>query len=442
MYISTIAYCKGTNEKTENMENLVTVKDAANYLNVSIDTIRRWDKKGLIQSSRTKNNYRIFDLDELTRAKKKINGNATNIDFKILKDSPKGFKCIELFSGAGGLALGLENAGFQTELLLEIDDDSCKTLKQNRPDWNVIKGDIKKFTDDGGFDNYNKGEIDLLAGGFPCQAFSYAGKKMGFEDARGTLFFEFARVARKIRPKVLLAENVKGLVRHDDGRTLKTMVNALQEIGYRVSYKVLKSQFLDVPQKRERLFLIAINEDSDLKQFYFPKEKNYIITLREAFKGIPDSEGYKYSGRKKEIMKMVPEGGYWKDLPIEVQKEYMKKSFYLGGGKTGMARRLSFSEPSLTLVTNPSMKQTERGHPIEDRPINIRESARIQSFPDNWVFEGALNSQYKQIGNAVPVNMAYHIGKSLIGILEDKYDKENMVVGNEVKFLPEQMELV
>ena len=121
---------------------------------------------------------------------------------------------------------------------------------------------------------------------------------------------------------------------------------------------------------------------------------------------------------KAEILSLVPEGGYWRDLPIDIQKEYMKGSFFLSGGKTGMARRLSWDEPSLTLTCAPAQKQTERCHPSETRPLTIREYARIQSFPDNWKFQGTMSAQYKQIGNAVPVNLSYHIGCCLVEMLD------------------------
>jgi DNA (cytosine-5)-methyltransferase 1 len=118
-------------------------------------------------------------------------------------------------------------------------------------------------------------------------------------------------------------------------------------------------------------------------------------------------------------MAEVPQGGYWRDLSDDLQREYMQGSYFLGGGKTGMARRLSMQEPSLTLTTSPAQKQTERCHPIETRPLQSREYARIQTFPDNWEFQGSLTAIYKQIGNAVPVNMAAALGRSLIRILNE-----------------------
>jgi DNA (cytosine-5)-methyltransferase 1 len=174
----------------------------------------------------------------------------------------------------------------------------------------------------------------------------------------------------------------------------------------------------------------------------FPVERNYTISLREAFKNMPDSDGYKYSKRKFEIMKLVPEGGYWRDLPIDIQKEFMGARFFHGGGKTGMARRLSMDEPSLTLTCNPAQKQTERCHPIETRPLNIREYARIQTFPDEWDFVGPVSSRYQQIGNAVPVNLAYHLGVGIVKMLRQMpADGEHFIKNKSGIFSTENMQL-
>lgn len=392
--------------------NQVTISAAAENLEVSIDTIRRWEKKGLIKADRDKNGNRLFDLEEIARLQHKINGGESENRFEILKSTPTGFTAIDLFAGGGGTALGLEHAGFQHLLLNEWDKYAAETLRQNRPDWNVVEGDIHTL-DLNGFDQ----EVDLIEGGFPCQAFSYAGNKLGFADTRGTLFHEFARIVREVRPKVAMAENVRGLINHDNGRTLKVILNEFQESGYRVAYRLLRAQYHDVPQKRERLILIAVRNDLDMP-ILFPKEKNYTVSLAEAISDVPEGPGTRYNEWKYEIMQQVPEGGYWRDLPDDVQKEYMKKSYYLGGGKTGMARRLSWSEPSLTLTCNPAQKQTERCHPEKTRPLNVREYARIQTFPDDWVFHGSVSQQYKQIGNAVPCNLAYHVGIGLKAMLE------------------------
>jgi DNA (cytosine-5)-methyltransferase 1 len=333
------------------------------------------------------------------------------------------YTSVELFAGCGGLALGMEKAGFTHILLNEIDKDACKTLKKNRPKWNVIEEDVTKVS----FLKF-KNKIDLVSGGFPCQAFSYAGNKLGFEDTRGTLFFEFARAIKEINPKVFLAENVRGLLNHEDGRTLATMKSIIKDLGYQlVEPRVLKAIYYKVPQKRERLILIGIRNDLAGKAtFNFPSPYTKILTLRDALKAgelykcdVPDSLGQKYPERKKAILSKVPPGGYWRDLPEDLKREYMQKSYYLGGGKTGMARRLSWGEPSLTVTCAPAQKQTERCHPEETRPLTTREYARIQTFPDDWIFDGSLSSIYKQIGNAVPVNLAYAVARSLINFLND-----------------------
>ena len=394
----------------------ITAGEAARQLGISIDTIRRWDKKGLIKSFRDEKNDRIFSLKEIKRIQNKTYGDKKS-KFKILKNKQMSrYTAIELFAGAGGTALGMENAGIEHVLLNEYDKHACETLRANKPNWNVIEKDIREL-------KFFEGQADIVQGGFPCQTFSQAGRKMGFEDIRGTLFFEFARCVKEVRPKIAIGENVKGLLNHDNGRTIKTMVSVLEEIGYRVKYKILRSQYFDIPQKRERLIIVGVRKDLNIP-ILFPKEKDYIIPLREAFYKCPKSEGQEYPEKKKKILELIPPGGYWRDLPENLQKEYMGASYFMGGGKTGMARRLSWDEPSLTLTCSPAQKQTERCHPEETRPLSVREYARIQTFPDNWKFSGSVSQQYKQIGNAVPVNLGYYIGDMIIKMLNGETKEE------------------
>jgi DNA (cytosine-5)-methyltransferase 1 len=409
------------------MTGLMTVSDAAKTLSVSVDTIRRWEKKGLIKARRDEKNYRVFNIEELRRAHNKyVGGDTQQNRYGVLKAKKKTkFTSIELFAGAGGLALGMENAGINHKLLVEIDKYAAATLKQNRPNWNVSCADAREVS-------YAGITADIVTGGFPCQAFSFAGNQMGFEDARGTLFFELARCIKEVKPKIAVGENVRGLLTHDDGKTLRAMLSILDDLGYRVAYRVLRAQYLDVPQKRERLVIIAVRKDLDMP-ILFPKETDYTISIREALAGVPLSLGQEYPKRKREVMELVPAGGYWRDLPIETQKAYMGGSFFLGGGKTGMARRLSWDEPSLTLTCSPAQKQTERCHPAETRPLNVREYARIQTFPDEWQFQGSTNTQYKQIGNAVPVNLGYHVGRCLVAMLGGNIKYENMEIAEVYK---------
>ncbi|EHS4535900.1 TPA: DNA (cytosine-5-)-methyltransferase [Enterobacter hormaechei subsp. xiangfangensis] len=399
-----------------------SLSEVADILGVSKETLRRWDTAGKLVSQRNdENNYRFYRKDQLKHFEQ-----AQFLFKSQWSDESKTcnniYTVLELFAGAGGMALGLEKAGLKSVLLNEIDSHACKTLRKNRPEWNVVEGDVSKVD----FTPY-RDTVDVLAGGFPCQAFSYAGKKLGFEDTRGTLFFEFARAVKEINPKVLLAENVRGLLNHDDGRTLETIKNIITDLGYTLfEPRVLKAIFYKVPQKRERLIIVAVRNDlANGIDYEWPSSYNKILTLKDALKkgelydsDVPESEGQKYPKRKAEILSMVPPGGYWRDLPEDIQKEYMLKSFYLGGGKTGMARRLSWDEPSLTLTCAPAQKQTERCHPEETRPLTVREYARIQTFPDDWVFEGPMSAKYKQIGNAVPVNLSFAVGKSVVHLLE------------------------
>jgi len=327
----------------------------------------------------------------------------------------KEFGVVELFAGAGGLALGLEKAGLNTTLLIEKDSDCVRTLLQNRPKWKALQRDIRHF-------NFSGIKADVVTGGFPCQAFSYAGKKLGFEDTRGTLFFEFARAVKEIQPKIFVAENVSGLVSHDKGRTLETMLRILKEDldTYDVQYKVLNAIAYSVPQKRQRIFIVGTKKGINFK---FPEKHEKTVVLKEALKNVPKSQGTQYSPSRKKILQLVPPGGSWVNLPVELQKEYLGKSFHSGGGKRGMARRLSWDEPSLTLTTSPSQKQTDRCHPDETRPFTIREYARIQTFPDEWQFFGSVASQYKQIGNAVPVDLGYAMGKEIVKALQITHSK-------------------
>lgn len=331
------------------------------------------------------------------------------------------FTTIELFAGAGGLALGIEKAGFTTLGLIEFDREAAETLKRNRPEWNVIHDDIANISclNLEEYFSIKKGELDLLSGGAPCQAFSYAGKRLGLEDARGTLFYHYAIFLEKLQPKIFLFENVRGLLTHDKGKTYKTMLNIFTNAGYTIEKKVLNAWDYGVAQKRERLITIGIRNDLINKiSFKFPKPYEYKLVLRDVLQNVPKSEGVQYGENKKKIFELVPPGGYWKDIDPEIAKAYMKSCWDMEGGRTGILRRMSLEEPSLTVLTSPSQKQTERCHPLEARPFTVRENARCQSFPDQWDFYGTISAQYKQVGNAVPVNLAYEIGNEIKKALE------------------------
>ena len=331
------------------------------------------------------------------------------------------YTSIELFAGAGGLALGVEKAGFETLGLIEFDKNAADTLKKNRPNWNVINDDIANVSclDLEEYFSIKKGELDLLSGGAPCQAFSYAGKRLGLEDARGTLFYHYALFLEKLQPKMFLFENVRGLLTHDHGKTYATMLDIFAKAGYTIDKQVLNAWEHGVPQKRERLITIGIRNDLVGKTEYtFPKADSYEPVLRDVLLDCTEGPGVPYGEKKKKIFELVPPGGYWRDIDPKIAKEYMKSCWDMEGGRTGILRRMSLDEPSLTVLTSPSQKQTERCHPLEARPFTVRENARCQTFPDDWEFCGNVSAQYKQVGNAVPVNLAYDIAKEIVHSLD------------------------
>lgn len=297
-------------------------------------------------------------------------------------------RSIELFAGAGGLALGLEKAGFYHIGLVEFNRFAADTLKRNRPNWNVLCEDVelvaardleKEFS-------IKKGELDLLSGGAPCQSFSYAGKRLGLEDTRGTMFYHYATFLRKLKPKMFLFENVKGLLTHDDGRTYETICSIFEEQGYKVVHEILNAWDYSVPQKRERLITIGIRNDlASSCIFSFPLKHSKKLLIKDIVLDVNPSkeECALYSKYKETIFSLVPPGGYWRDVDPVIAKEYMKSCWEMGGGRTGILRRMSLEEPSLTVLTNPGMKQTDRCHPLEVRPFSYRENARLQTFPDD-----------------------------------------------------------
>jgi DNA (cytosine-5)-methyltransferase 1 len=310
---------------------------------------------------------------------------------------------IEVCAGCGGLSHGFIQAGFTPLLVNEVEKTFCETLRQNHKDVNVQHSsmtdlDLREY----------KGRVDILQGGVPCQAFSHAGERRGLEDPRGQLIVHFNKLIEDCEPKMFLVENVKGLVTHEGGATFKSIIELFEKSGlYTVYHKVLNAKDYTVPQKRERVFIVGVHKSIN-KVFTFPEKSKTNVLLKDVLMDVPPSPGAKYPAHKEAVMKLVPPGGCWIDLPKDVQLSYVgEKGLAAGGGKRGIARRLSMEEHSLTLTTSPCQKQTERCHPIETRPLTVREYARIQTFPDTYTFAGTMNKQYKQIGNAVPVNLAY-----------------------------------
>lgn len=330
------------------------------------------------------------------------------------------YNFIELCSGCGGMSTGFIQAGLKAKLLVDKDKNCIATLKKNHKNTKILQQDMTKikYNDtNGNLKDFYK-NTDILVAGLPCQSFSYMGKNRGLKDHRGKLFYNFSSTLYKLKPKIFVIENVKGLLTHDKGNTIKKIQQVLSG-NYNLYIKLLNSNDYDVAQTRHRLFIVGVIKDIK-KKYVFPKESNKKrLVLRDILYDVPDSDGYVYNVKKYNIMKLIPQDGCWVNLPIELQKGYLGKSYYTPGGKRGIAKRLSMDKPSPTLTTSPCQKTTERCHPLYTRPLNIREYARIQSFPDEYEFIGSISSIYRQIGNAVPVNLAKYIGISIKDFLDE-----------------------
>ncbi|MDP1711549.1 MAG: DNA cytosine methyltransferase [Candidatus Nanopelagicaceae bacterium] len=352
---------------------------------------------------------------------------------------------LSFFSGAMGLDLGLEAAGLKTILACEFDKWSRATITANRPEVPLL-GDIWNCTAESvriaaGLNQDD--EIDVIAGGPPCQAFSTAGNRQGFEDIRGNVFLHFIDLAMELKPKYLVLENVRGLLsaalkhrpisergkgfaeladEEQAGGALKHIVQKIRDHGYSVSFNLYNAANFGAPQTRERVILICARDgsqvphlsptNSDNPGFGLPKWK----TFKEACGDIQKNhhDYIKFPEDRLKYYRLLGPGQYWKHLPEELQKEALGNSYFSGGGKTGFFRRLAWDKPSPTLVTHPAMPATDLGHPIEPRPLSIQEYKRIQSFPDSWVLQGPLAQQYKQVGNAVPIPLGKSVGLRIL----------------------------
>ncbi len=365
---------------------------------------------------------------------------------------------ISLFTGAYGLDLGLEQAGFHTVTVVEKDRDAVKTIALNRPflQESAIPREIQNVTsqqllEEGGRvlnlgRSLQPGEVDLVTGGPPCQPFSTAGKRGSVMDPRGSLFMDFIRIVKEVQPRFFLMENVKGLLsaslRHrpinqrgkdypplepDEmpGAALKVVLSEMQAIEYNVVYNLLEAADYGVPQNRERVIFIG-SRDGETATFPIPKycKDGQTLpkwrTLKDGLNGLVDAEPeyMSYSENRLKYLRLLKAGQNWRYLPEELKKEAMGGAYNSGGGKVGFYRRLSWDKPSPTITTTPHQKATDMCHPVELRCLTVRESARMQTFPDDWIFYGSVSSKYKQIGNAVPVLLAKELGIYLVNLIQ------------------------
>ncbi|MDG2496846.1 MAG: DNA cytosine methyltransferase [Aquiluna sp.] len=354
-------------------------------------------------------------------------------------------KVLSFFTGAMGLDLGLEEAGLETILACEFDKWSRATISTNKPEIPLL-GDVWNCTPDSireAAGLTENDDIDVIAGGPPCQAFSTAGNRQGFEDVRGNVFLHFIDLAMQLTPKYLVLENVRGLLsaalkhrpmnqrngahppltdEESPGGALKHIVERIRAHGYSVSFNLYNAANFGAPQTRERVILICSRNGkkvpylkptrSDNSEFGLPAWKTFeqavgdLDSIEHSHINFPEARLRYY--------RMLGPGEYWKHLPAELQKEALGNSYFSGGGKTGFLRRLAWDKPSPTLVTHPAMPATDLAHPVELRPLSIQEYKRIQEFPDSWALQGPLLQQYKQVGNAVPIPLGKAVGLQLI----------------------------
>ena len=365
------------------------------------------------------------------------------IEYTALNEYADNRDVISLFSGAMGLDIGLEKAGLNVLIGQDFDESCVKTMQVNGH--NVLGGDIREIDPQKLLEltGLSVGEPFLICGGPPCQPFSTAGKRLGINDPRGSLFMDFIRMIDYIRPRFFVMENVKGimsaplkhvpLAERDEndpdqrlGTVLDVILSEFDKLGYKTVYGVLDAVNYGVPQFRERFVLIGSRDNEGIflpipTHFQMHQDKTYQWkTVRDAIADLEFDKGEcaTLSEERLKFLKMVPEGGNWRDLPKDIIPIAMGGAYKSGGGKVGFYRRLSYDQPSPTVVTSPVQKATMMCHPTQDRPLSIKEYARIQQFPDDWIFTGTTAAKYRQIGNAVPVGLAEAIGKAVCAVAD------------------------
>lgn len=426
------------------MSTEITTKDAAKQLNISKQRIRTLCRENHLDARKIGNSW-IISYESLNKY-------GLRTSRKIAKDHPalnvSGKRPIALsfFSGAMGLDLGIEKAGFDIRLACENDKFCRQTIALNRPDTALLT-DINRYSASDVRKAANltlKDDIDLIMGGPPCQAFSTAGKRKGLEDERGNVFIKYIDLALELRPKYFVIENVRGLLScpmthrpHNQrgsefpdlcedelkGGALNFITRRIENSGYGYSFNLYNSANFGTPQTRERVIIVCSRDGkkppfltpthSQKSELGLPKWRN----LRGCIGKLTTHNHLNFPEKRLRYYRLLKSGQNWKNLPVNLQKEAMGKSYFSGGGKTGFLRRLAWDKPSPTLVTHPTMPATDLAHPEEDRPLSIEEYKRIQEFPDSWDLAGPTIQKYKQVGNAVPLGLGHAVGRLIFNLL-------------------------
>jgi len=354
-----------------------------------------------------------------------------------------GRAAVSLFSGALGLDVGLGRAlpGMRLAGCVEADPWAAETARSNFPDAAVLRGDIGALdpvearralglpTPDAG---PRSGGVFLVSGGLPCQPFAYAGRRRGVEDPRGGLVHAFAEWVAALRPDFAVFENVRAVLSalgardRARGGLWREVCGILAGAGYAVDAFVANAANHGAPQARERVVAIANRLGLSVA---WPRPSHGPLapggapyrTLRDAVGGMPadpDPSGVlDFSPRKKAYLDLVPPGGNWRSLPVDLQRESMGAAFHRRGGRSGWWRRLAWDRPAPTLVTMPNHASTSLCHPDRTRALSLAECAALQGFPEGWRFEGPLAARYRQVGNAVPVALGEAAGRAIADAL-------------------------
>lgn len=414
--------------------DLLTVPEISKHLKVTPQYIRKLISENKLSASRIGTQWLV--------SKQQLNDYISKYDVDIEPDDHERIStdipeiiALSFFSGAMGLDIGMEQGGIKALLACEFNKYCRMTINKNRPEMALI----------GNINNYSPEEIlrmakipegkkiDVIFGGPPCQAFSTAGARRALADERGNVFLRYIEIVKELKPTYVVIENVRGLLSapypYNDisenikGGALCIIMDKLSEAGYTISFELYNAANFGSPQIRERVVMIGklgkekvsyLEPTHDEKCRFGLKPWR---TLNDAFSSLDNNTTHHYiefPEKRLKYYRMLSEGQYWKDLPPDLIKEAMGNVYLLGGGRTGFYRRLSYSKPSPTLVTNPTMPATDLCHPTENRPLSVEEYACIQEFPKDWTICGPILERYKQIGNAVPIKLGEAIAKRII----------------------------
>lgn len=347
-----------------------------------------------------------------------------NKNNELIQNKPK---IISIYSGIDILGLGFSKL-FDIVMAVEIENKACETLNANKekyhPNMQVINKDVLTVSDE--FIQENK-FIDGIIGGAPCQPFSAARGKFDPNDKRIACLFDYLRWVKLIKPKFFVMENTEGLTQSSKIEILKSFVFKAEQLGYRVKHQVLNAHDYGNVQKRKRVIIVGIRNDLIGCEYDFPKhvedsKKKYVKDI--IFPGEEVGECAKYSSERARIMAHVPQGGNWRSLSEELQKEAMKGNFEKrAGGMSGAYKRLSLENGFVcpTLVTSPVQRNTMCCHPLEDRPLSIKEYCRGQGIPEDYKIIGSTAEKYRFVGNAVPYELAEAIAKSIYSCLKNAF---------------------